>query len=111
MCMAERLPQARASIKYLVRDVLLSANRIVRYRRGGDTISKQSGDIALGVDKKSAGDQGMMFGYATKKPDAAATLRAGDEAIDSLQTRRHSACCLMPAQVTTITVAAASTPS
>ena len=28
-------------------------------------ISKQSEDIAQGVDKKGAGDQGMMFGYAT----------------------------------------------
>ena len=28
-------------------------------------ISKQSSDIALGVDKGGAGDQGMMFGYAT----------------------------------------------
>jgi S-adenosylmethionine synthetase len=29
------------------------------------TINKQSGDIAQGVDVGGAGDQGMMFGYAT----------------------------------------------
>src|SRR5881296_3775882 len=29
------------------------------------TIDKQSADIALGVDRGGAGDQGMMFGYAT----------------------------------------------
>jgi len=29
------------------------------------TIDKQSSDIALGVDRGGAGDQGMMFGYAT----------------------------------------------
>ena len=29
------------------------------------SIQAQSGDIALGVDKGGAGDQGMMFGYAT----------------------------------------------
>jgi S-adenosylmethionine synthetase len=29
------------------------------------TINKQSGDIAMGVDGGGAGDQGMMFGYAT----------------------------------------------
>ncbi len=34
------------------------------------TLKKQSRDIAMGVDKDGAGDQGMMFGYACRETEA-----------------------------------------
>ncbi len=33
------------------------------------SLDKQSPDIAMGVDKEGAGDQGMMFGFAIKETD------------------------------------------
>ena len=39
------------------------------------SINKQSGDIAQGVDTGGAGDQGMMFGYASER-NAGADARA-----------------------------------
>ncbi|MEC9373346.1 MAG: methionine adenosyltransferase [Planctomycetota bacterium] len=34
------------------------------------SLKQQSADIAMGVDKEGAGDQGMMFGYACRETDA-----------------------------------------
>ncbi len=45
--------------KRVLKDIGYTDSFIVR-----ETISTQSSDIALGVDKAGAGDQGMMYGYA-----------------------------------------------
>ena len=66
-------------------------------------ISKQSDDIALGVDKKGAGDQGQMFGYATNETSRMLPLpfALATEAIERLEESDNKA--LLPdakAQVT-----------
>ena len=71
MVMGEITTNARIDIPSIVRDVICD----IGYdspEKGFDgntcavltTIDKQSADIALGVDKLGAGDQGMMFGFA-----------------------------------------------
>ena len=55
--------KAKVNVKKVVKRVLKDCGYNGKYKIIVN-LSKQSRDIALGVDKLGAGDQGMMFGYA-----------------------------------------------
>lgn len=74
MVSGEMATSVYVDVPALVRDLLRNIGYVkTEYHFTYETcgvvtmIQGQSSDIALGVDKGGAGDQGMMFGYATKE--------------------------------------------
>ncbi len=70
LLLAEITTRAYVDFQTLVRGVVASigydnaVTALTQYLRG-DLVHQQTvGDIAMGVDRDGAGDQGMMFGYA-----------------------------------------------
>ena len=81
-------------IQRLVRSVLMFTEPAIYDDFDLQTfITRQSEDIALGVDKKGAGDQGSVFGYATNETHETLPMPfvLATDAIERLDLVRHTA--------------------
>lgn len=87
-----KAPFNESIVKAIVTQVLESVGYDYKKYEIIDNIGKQSPDISQGVDVGGAGDQGMMFGYATREtpeflPTAMVILQKFARAYDKLRSQ------------------------
>lgn len=97
---ASKSPVSQSDIENIIRQTI----KDIGYDQDGfswktvsiqNLLHKQSADIALGVDKMGAGDQGIMFGYAKKEQNIDTdymplAICLANRILHNLKTARHS---------------------